>query len=179
MSQQETLGQYITRMREAAGKSMREISRELGISFSVIHAWENDKYQPRRHLESLAIALDIHPNEIRSRLKDKSAPKSDHPYRAYKSPAPVRPAAAVQPYQSEQRSETAVSASVKSNLSDLNIRRAKRIITEHARILLDMAKLARTYGDDRVAVLADMIDDHVGTIAMTADKLLEGEPLGE
>lgn len=179
MSTQETLGQYITRMREATGKSMRELSRELEISFSVVHAWENDKYQPARHLEALAVALDIHPSDIRARLKDKRKPKDDHPYRNYKDQVPAR-AATVRPYQAEHPVQTPESTGVRStNLSDLNIRRAKRMLLERTRIVRDMLKLTRAYGDERATALAEILEGHNDAIEDVANRLLEGEPLGE
>lgn len=55
-----TLGQMILHYRESKGISVRELAKELGISFSMVSAIQREKIFPRRRiLERLADLLEV------------------------------------------------------------------------------------------------------------------------
>jgi len=54
------LGQFIKQQREAVGKSMYQLSREIGVNRSSLHYWEQGAYEPEpQTLELLARGLDV------------------------------------------------------------------------------------------------------------------------
>jgi transcriptional regulator with XRE-family HTH domain len=59
VSSRRTLGTYIAERRRACGFSQDELAETLGVTRTMVSAWENDRRRPRSdHLDALAQALD-------------------------------------------------------------------------------------------------------------------------
>jgi len=56
----DTMGGRLLRARDAAGMTINELARRLGVQVSTVQAWENDRSQPRANrLSMLAGVLDV------------------------------------------------------------------------------------------------------------------------
>ncbi|WP_164743034.1 helix-turn-helix transcriptional regulator [Mesorhizobium sp. Z1-4] len=56
----DTMGGRMLRARDAAGLSLAELARRLGVQSNTVQAWENDRSQPRANrLSMLAGVLDV------------------------------------------------------------------------------------------------------------------------
>jgi transcriptional regulator with XRE-family HTH domain len=56
----DTMGGRLLRARDAAGMTINELARRLGVQVSTVQAWENDRSQPRANrLSMLAGVLNV------------------------------------------------------------------------------------------------------------------------
>ncbi|MBO6716525.1 MAG: helix-turn-helix transcriptional regulator [Rhizobiaceae bacterium] len=56
----DTMGGRMLRARDAAGMTINELARRLGVQVSTVQAWENDRSQPRANrLSMLAGVLEV------------------------------------------------------------------------------------------------------------------------
>jgi transcriptional regulator with XRE-family HTH domain len=59
VSSRRTLGTYIAERRRACGLSQNQLAETLGVTRTIVSAWENDRRRPRAdHLDALAQVLD-------------------------------------------------------------------------------------------------------------------------
>jgi len=179
------LGTLIERRRVERGWTRDQLAEKVGVSFSAIKDWEEDRYRPRIHLEELSEALGIDMGTLESLIEpdQRTNPKfEDEPVvvaveQSRPAPKPTNgngttgtklsPIGNIRPAPTTEQIEQAV-----GGLWNGLIRTRLTILQGTAEIR-GMMKVARLVGDERTVEVMKMVEEKIGNIEEAARELGE------
>jgi transcriptional regulator with XRE-family HTH domain len=183
------LGDFIRTRRTELGKSQMDLADDCDVTQGAVASWETGATRPSRVLYELAVALDVHPDELRGLMGKKKRHINGADYGI--EPDTTADTPVVRTWQREPRPmavaekkpvvaspvvplpKPEVPAVRRLENTEMKLLIAKRAILGDIARIRDLLSVAVLYGDERARDLAEIVEPSLAGIEEKARGLTE------